>query len=166
MTVERAKKGVPALEDIPNLKWALTGLEETRRADYEDWLDANGFDAVVFPTQSDVGPADSDVNPASADIAWANGVRYSNGNLAIRHFGIPTVTVPMGLMVDTQMPVGLTFAGRAYDDNHLLAMASAFEDRPIVGRCRRGRRSCRSPATAIRAAVHRTPTLGVVEKKI
>lgn len=127
VTVERAEHGVPALEDIPNLKWALTGLEETRKVDYEDWLSANGFDAVVFPTQSDVGPADSDVNPASADIAWANGVRYSNGNLAIRHFGIPTVTVPMGLMVDTEMPVGLTFAGRAYDDNQLLAMASAFE---------------------------------------
>ncbi|MBA4024509.1 MAG: amidase [Gordonia sp.] len=138
VTVERAKQGVPALGDIPNLKWALTGLEETRKSDYEDWLDANGFDAVVFPTQADVGPADSDVNPASADIAWANGVRYSNGNLAIRHFGIPTVTVPMGLMVDTQMPVGLTFAGRAYDDNQLLAMASTFESsadrRPVPPR--------------------------------
>jgi hypothetical protein len=51
----------------------------------------------------------------------------ANGNLAIRHLGVPTVTVPMGVMADIGMPVGLTFAGRAYDDNALLRLASAFE---------------------------------------
>ena len=30
--------------------------------------------------------------------------------------GVPTVTVPMGTMADIGMPVGLTFAGRAWDD--------------------------------------------------
>ena len=40
---------------------------------------------------------------------------------------VPTVTVPMGVMADIGMPVGLTFAGRAYDDNNLLRVASAFE---------------------------------------
>ena len=127
ITVERAQLGVPALEDLPDLQHSLQGLEATRKLDFEDWMHSNGIDAVVFPTQSDVGPADSDVNPDSADIAWANGVRFSNGNLAIRHFGIPTVTVPMGLMADTKMPIGLTFAGKAYADNQLLSMASAFE---------------------------------------
>ena len=53
---------------------------------------------------------------ASADLAWRNGVWVANGNLAIRHLGIPTVTVPMGTMADIHMPVGLTFAGRAYCD--------------------------------------------------
>jgi amidase len=33
----------------------------------------------------------------------------------------------MGVMADIGMPVGLTFAGRAYDDNALLRLASAFE---------------------------------------
>ena len=51
----------------------------------------------------------------------------ANGNLAIRHLGVPTVTVPMGVMADIGMPVGLTFAGRAYDDNQLLSLAAAFE---------------------------------------
>ena len=37
------------------------------------------------------------------------------------------MTVPMGTMADIGMPVGLTFAGRAYDDNALLALAAAFE---------------------------------------
>ena len=79
------------------------------------------------PTVADVGPADADVNPESADIAWSNGVWVANGNLAIRHLGVPTVTVPMGVMADIGMPVGLTFAGRAYDDSTLLRFASAFE---------------------------------------
>ncbi|HEY9314504.1 amidase [Williamsia sp.] len=127
ITVERAQVGVPSLEDLPDLDWSLQGLEATRKLDFEDWMQSNAIDAVVFPAQSDVGPADSDVNPDSADIAWANGVRFSNGNLAIRHFGIPTVTVSMGLMTDTKMPIGLTFAGKAYADNQLLSMAAAFE---------------------------------------
>ncbi|SIS23977.1 amidase [Williamsia sterculiae] len=126
--VERGRtEGVPSLEEIPMLAEGLRGLERTRCEDLENWLDTDGFDAVVFPTQSDVGPSDSDVNPESAAIAWANGVRYSTGNLAIRHLGIPTVTVTMGVMDDTGMPVGLTIAGRAYDDNRLLAFAAAFE---------------------------------------
>ena len=76
---------------------------------------------------ADVGPADMDVNPASADLGWRNGVWVANGNLAIRHLGIPTVTVPMGTMADIGMPVGLTIAGRTYADRDLLAWASAFE---------------------------------------
>nr|WP_239647110.1 amidase family protein [Nocardiopsis salina] len=76
---------------------------------------------------ADVGPADADTDPGSADLAWRNGVWVANGNLVWRHLGIPTVTVPMGTMADTGMPVGLTFAGRAYDDARLLGIAAAFE---------------------------------------
>ncbi len=112
---------------IPHLDQGARGLEETRRIDLEAWMDALQLDAVVFPAMADVGPADMDVNPASADLGWRNGVWVANGNLALRHLGIPTVTVPMGLMADIGMPVGLTFAGRAYDDNALLALAAAFE---------------------------------------
>lgn len=113
--------------DIPHLAQGFRGLEATRRRDLEDWMDALGLDAVVFPAVADVGPADADTNPASADLAWRNGVWVANGNLAIRHLGIPTVTVPMGVMADTGMPVGVTFAGRGWDDTRLLTMAMAFE---------------------------------------
>lgn len=113
--------------DMPELESGLRGLEETRRIDLEEWMDGLGLDAVVFPAVADVGPADMDVNPASADLGWRNGVWVANGNLVPRHLGIPTVTVPMGLMRDIRMPVGLTFAGRAYDDTALLVLAAAFE---------------------------------------
>lgn len=113
--------------DIPELADGLRGLEETRRIDLEDWMDAHRLDAVVFPAAADVGPADMDVDPASADLGWRNGVWVSNGNLVPRHLGIPTVTVPMGAMADTGMPVGLTIAGRAYDDTALLRLGIAIE---------------------------------------
>ena len=113
--------------DIPHMEEGLRGLERTRKVDFEEWMHRRGLDAVIFPTVADVGPADMDVNPDSADLGWRNGVWVANGNLVPRHLGIPTVTVPMGTMADIGMPVGLTFAGRAYDDNALLGFAAAFE---------------------------------------
>ncbi|OBF51224.1 amidase [Mycolicibacterium monacense] len=118
---------IGSMLDIPGLADGVRGLEETRRADLEEWTDELGLDAVIFPAAADVGPADMDVDAESADLGWRNGVWVSNGNLVPRHLGIPTVTVPMGTMADTGMPVGLTFAGRAYSDTALLRWACAFE---------------------------------------
>jgi amidase len=125
--VRMAERGITPWDEIPTLADGLRGLEQTRQIDLEDWMGELGLDAVLFPTVADVGPADADVNEQSADIAWSNGVWVANGNLAIRHLGVPTVTVPMGIMTDIGMPVGLTFAGRAYDDSSLLRFAHAFE---------------------------------------
>ena len=119
---------VLAPAEIPHLMAGLVGLEETRRIDFDDWLVENDLDGLVFPAVADVAPHDADYNPRSADVAWRNGTWVANGNQTIRHLGIPTVTVPMGLMEDTRMPVGLTFAGRAYDDSALLRYAYAYEN--------------------------------------
>jgi amidase len=135
-------------EDFAELPDGLRGLEETRRIDLEEWMTALELDAVVFPAVADVGPADMDVNPTSADAGWRNGVWIANGNLAMRHLGIPSVTVPMGTMADIGMPVGLTFIGRAYDDTALLRLAAAFEAT--------GRRRTAPPRTP---ALPRTPKI-------
>lgn len=82
---------------------------------------------MVLPAVADVGPVDADVDEASAALAWRNGTWVANGNLVWRHLGIPTVTVPMGTMADIGMPVGLTFAGKAYEDTRLLRLAGDFE---------------------------------------
>ncbi|GAA1496814.1 amidase [Paeniglutamicibacter kerguelensis] len=116
-----------SLTEIPHLESGLHGLEETRTLDFDQWMNELGLDAVLFPAVADVGPADMDVDEVSAELGWRNGVWVANGNLVIRHFGIPTVTVPMGTMADIGMPVGLTFAGKPYDDPALLALAASFE---------------------------------------
>lgn len=118
---------IARFQDIPTLAEGLQGLEATRKLDLEDWMDHLQLDAVIFPALADIGPADADTNPASADLAWRNGVWVANGNLAIRHMGVPTVTVPMGVLADIGMPGGLTFAGRGWQDAQLLGFATAFE---------------------------------------
>ncbi|WP_231443204.1 amidase [Brevibacterium zhoupengii] len=116
-----------SVTEIPELEDGIRGLEVTRRIDLEEWMDANELDAVVYPAMADVGPADMDVNEASADLGWRNGTWVANGNLVPRHLGIPSVTVPMGTMTDTGIPVGLTISGRGWDDTKLIELAAAFE---------------------------------------
>lgn len=126
-TVDFARRGIPDPRRRADFAAGLRALVALRADLFESWLDAEGFDGVVFPANADVGREDAERDPESADRAWENGVLFSNGNYALRHLGIPTVTVAMGMMRDIGMPVGLTFAGRAYDDPALLAYADAFE---------------------------------------
>ena len=49
-------------------------------------------------------------------------------NHVMRHLGIPSVSVTMGIMEDTGMPVGLTFAGPAYSDTELMKWAFDYEN--------------------------------------
>lgn len=125
--VAAARAGLADPRDLPDLAEGLTALHSLRRSLFEDWLADAGLDGVVFPANGDVGAATAEVDPVAADHAWSNGVYFSNGNQSLRQLGIPTVTVPMGLMPDISMPVGLTFAGAAYVDRDLLRYASAFE---------------------------------------
>ncbi|KAL4871244.1 hypothetical protein BDV12DRAFT_206805 [Aspergillus spectabilis] len=125
--VQYPKTKPETIYQISEMEQALKALEAARRETLEEWMDQEGLDAIVFPATADIGRADADVNHGSSQFAWKNGVKYSNGNQAIRHLGVPTISVPMGLMEDTKMPVNLTFAGKAYEDNKLLVYAYAFE---------------------------------------
>ncbi|KAL9560847.1 hypothetical protein ACKAV7_015010 [Fusarium commune] len=115
--------------EVEGLRDAVVTLEDMRRRLLDDYLKQFNCYGFVFPAASDVGAADADMNSSSAAHAWKDGVYYNNGNGALRHLGVPTVTVPMGMIADKQMPIGLTFAGRAYDDLSLLKWANAFENR-------------------------------------
>ncbi|KAF7543010.1 hypothetical protein G7Z17_g11094 [Cylindrodendrum hubeiense] len=106
---------------------ALIALEDMRKQLLDDYLALFNCDGFVFPAAGDVGAADADVDDTSAAYAWRNGIFYSNGNRALRHLGIPSVTVPMGIISDKAMPMGLTIGGRAYDDANILRWANAFE---------------------------------------
>ena len=125
--VESARAGLADPRTHPDFARGLRAIVALREELVESWLRENGFDAIVFPANADVGAANSDTDERAADRAWTNGVFFSHGNYALRHLGLPTVTVAMGLMDDIRMPVGLTFAGAAYDDPALLTYATAFE---------------------------------------
>ncbi|GIZ43194.1 hypothetical protein CKM354_000643200 [Cercospora kikuchii] len=112
---------------ISGIASALPALEAQRKRDLEDWMDNLDIDLVVFPSAGDVGKADLDTNDESARHALQNGVKYSNGNRAIRHMGVPTVSVTMGFMPTSQMPVNLTFAGKHGQDVDLFRYAREFE---------------------------------------
>jgi len=98
--------------NIEGIAESLSALEAQRKRDLEDWMGQKGIDFVVFPANGDVGRADLEVNVESAEHALQNGVRFSNGNRAIRHLGVPMVSVPMGVMERSKMLVNLTFAGK------------------------------------------------------
>ena len=113
--------------DIDGIKEALPALEAQRKRDLENWMDKERIDFVVFPANGDVGRTDMDHSEESTKHALKNGVRYSNGNRALRHMGVPTMSVPMGIMGKSKMPVNLTFAGKHGQDAELLKYAYAFE---------------------------------------
>ncbi|MCA0380250.1 MAG: amidase [Actinobacteria bacterium] len=126
-TVAYAQQGILDPREREDFAAGLKALVQLREQLFESWLEAEGFDGVVFPANGDVGAENAERDLAAADHAWSNGVFFSNGNYALRHLGIPSVTVAMGVMSDIGMPVGLTFAGRGYDDAALLGYAAAFE---------------------------------------
>lgn len=130
--VSMAQAGLPPVEELPGFAEGLQALETLRKELFEDWLDSLGLDGIVFPANADVAAQDSDINKKSADQAWENGVFFSNGNYALRHFGIPSITVAMGTMEDIGMPVGLTIAGPAYKDTELLSYGYAFETAGVL----------------------------------
>lgn len=127
-SLEAALADTP-LTHFPGLETVLPALEAQRKRDFENWMDGLGLDCVAFPSQGDVGSADLEFELESARLGLRNGVKYSNGNRALRHLGVPTVSVPMGVMRGKEMPVNLTFAGRAYEDGELLGYAYGFEQR-------------------------------------
>ncbi|KAF7195262.1 Glutamyl-tRNA(Gln) amidotransferase subunit A [Pseudocercospora fuligena] len=116
-----------AIWDIDGIAQALPALEAQRKRDLKNWMDRHGIDVVAFPAAGDVGRADVDTNDESARHALQNGVKYSNGNRAIRHMGVPTVSVTMGILEHAKMPVNLTFAGKHGQDVDLLRYAYDFE---------------------------------------
>lgn len=120
--------GVRQPSEIPHLAEGIKGLNRARKELLEAWMQEQNIDLLAFPTCADIAPANADTNQESHDLAWRNGTWVANGNLAIRHLGIPTVTTPMGIAEDIAMPFGLTFAGKAWDDNRLLAVAAAFDN--------------------------------------
>lgn len=98
-----------------------------RKTLYEDWMDLHGLDLLVFPTNGDVPFANADEDLDSMCHALQDGIKYANGGRALKHLGVPCITVPMGEMEEKGMPVGVTFATKGWADQDLLRFAFAYE---------------------------------------
>lgn len=119
--------GKSAIYGVTHLEEAMRALEDFRILFFEEWMLAHQYDFIAFPAAGDVARADADVDDDSARHAWTDGVKYSHGNRGLRHLGIPSVTVPMGILEDSKMPMGLTFLSQAYDDISLIQAGRAYE---------------------------------------
>jgi amidase len=85
---------------------------------------AEGIDAVMDEYRLDALVAPS--NSPAWRIDHANGDHDAGGNTTPAAVaGYPTVTIPMGFAFD--LPIGISFVGRAWSEGTLIRMASAFE---------------------------------------
>ncbi|HKN81223.1 MAG TPA: amidase [Actinomycetota bacterium] len=85
---------------------------------------AEGIDAVMDEHRLDALVAPS--NAPAWRIDHANGDHYVGGNSTPAAVaGYPNVTVPMGFAFD--LPIGVSFIGRAWSEGTLIRLASAFE---------------------------------------
>jgi len=82
----------------------------------DDMLTDQKLDALCGPA---TGPSWC-IDPVNGDF-WTGYASYGPAALA----GYPSVTVPMGFI--SEIPIGLSFLGRAYDEGALLSIAYAYE---------------------------------------
>ena len=97
----------------------LTALKNSKRFAGKEGIDAvmkeHNLDAIIAQTN---GPAWT--------IDWVNGDHFSGGSSSPAAIsGYPNVTVPMGFVKD--LPIGISFFGKAWSEPKLLKIAYSFE---------------------------------------
>ncbi|HOF20305.1 MAG TPA: amidase [Bacteroidales bacterium] len=111
--IEAEKKGDL---NTPEYKQALSAmLRATRENGIDRMMDDNRLDALIAPTGS----------PAwKTDLILGDYSRGGSSSLAAIS-GYPAITVPMGFV--NELPVGITFFGRAWSEALLIEIAYAYE---------------------------------------
>jgi amidase len=109
--------------DSPEYKAALARmLKGTRENGIDKLLFENRLDAIMVPTGAPAWMTD-----------LTDGDLYLGGNSSLAAIsGYPNITVPMGLI--DELPVGVSFFGRAWSEPILLQIAYAFEQGTKVRR--------------------------------
>jgi len=83
-----------------------------------------GVDAIVAKHQLDAIIAPSNGPAWPTDVL--NGDHFTGGNTSVAAVaGYPSITVPMGFQ--SELPLGVSFIGRAWTEGRLIALAFAFE---------------------------------------
>ena len=102
--------------EAPEYKMALAGMLKAARQDGIDKLmDENKLDAIMAPTGSPAWKTD-----------LVDGDHFLGGSSSLAAIaGYPSITVPMGFI--DELPVGVSFFGRAWSEPLLLDIAYAYE---------------------------------------
>ena len=113
-TFIRAQQAGP-LTDRKYLDARAKCLRLARTQGVDATMTRHRLDAIVLPSNQPAWTTD-----------LLNGDHFVGGNTSFAAVaGYPSVTVPMGLV--HELPVGLSFIGRAWQEAHLLGLAFAFE---------------------------------------
>jgi amidase len=80
-------------------------------------MDAEKLDAFVYPTWSNPPRLIGDLNTPHGD----------NSQFFSPTTGFPSINVPMGYTRSNTLPAGITFFGRAWDEEGLIALAYSYE---------------------------------------
>lgn len=114
MFLKAQEKG--GLTEPAYLKALADGVRRSREEGIDAVMDKNNLDAVVMPT---TGPAFT--------IDLINGDHFLGASSsAAARAGYPAISVPAGNVHD--LPVGITFMGRAFSELTLIRLAHAFEE--------------------------------------
>ncbi len=90
-------------------------LEGSQKNGLDKVMEEHNLDAIIAPTGSPAWKTD-----------WVNGDAFHLGSSSpAARAGYPNITVPMGFIGD--LPVGMSFFGRAWSEPTLLEIAYAFE---------------------------------------
>lgn len=119
-SIQTRLEGAEAADDVPGETAGCAKREEFRarlRAAVLKLMDDNRFDALVYPTWSNVPRLIGDLNTPGGD----------NNQLFAPSTGFPAITVPMGYTRGDTLPIGLQFYGRPWSESVLLRLAYAYE---------------------------------------
>ena len=91
-------------------------IKQSREEGIDKIMDKHNLDAIVAPTEA----------PWKTD--WTNGDSYHIGSSSpSAQAGYPIISLPMGVIED--LPVGVSFFGRAWSEGVLIEIAYAFEQK-------------------------------------
>lgn len=108
--------------DGPEYIHLLSVVVPTLRRELGELMAAGRYDALFYPTLACTAP----VVPGKADPSFVcKAYAYAAGKISPTT-GFPEITVNAGIAADN-LPVGMSFLGRAGDDAKVLEMAAAFE---------------------------------------
>jgi len=112
-----AQKSTPQGPDSDACK-AEMAYREAFGAAVTRTMDEHRLDAFVYPTWS---------NPPRPIVVEGNVPTGDNSQVYSPTSGFPALTVPMGYTRDNQLPAGMTFFGRAWDEARLIRLAYDYE---------------------------------------